>query len=231
MNAFDNRKITSTFEVINLDGEVIDSGFLDESGVSFRNVLEAAAWLTNEGASYSSSSEPVLNTWFYFESWDHKTGELTKTNYHPKGFSQDEIESLSFAVESGLFIETPSELTHTSVEEWEAFAKANVDLEKPSLIAKYLDRFAEDNLFKEKSEFKASMPKDFEVEIADLFPGCAFCQLTDIDAVYFGVTRNPVLKTQIDDGKLRYDLISVTDFLAQARTRSDENNDTPSHTI
>lgn len=222
------KRIKVTFETSNADGDVIDQGFEDAEGRSFDNILEAATWLTDEGAIFPSASDAKGTIWFTSEAnVDYSSGQATSRSFHPTGFSRNELNSLFFAVTHASNLGNPMVLDKALVDDFEEYARSfRVDEEGIITAATdkklvghhqavaYIEKFAGPVV---NSELKASIAKEAEVSPEDFFPGQTFIELAPRDAIYFGLTDRPILVSTITaDSAVSHQFLSRSEIKAQA---------------
>jgi len=224
----DGKRIKVTFETSNPDGDVIDQGFEDEIGQSFNNVLEAATWLTDEGAVHPSASDAKGPIWFTSDDHtDFKTGEATRRSFHPTGFTQNELNSLYFAVQNIMNLGNPMVLDNALVDDFEEYARTfKVDDDGIIIAATdkrlvgahqavaYIERFAGPAV---NNQLKASLANEAKVSADDFFPGQTFIELSPRDAIYFCLTDRPILVSTITaDNSISHQFLSRAEIKAQA---------------
>jgi hypothetical protein len=222
------KRIKVTFETSNADGDVIDHGFEDAEGCAFDNILEAATWLTDEGAVFPSASDAKGTIWFTSEdNTDFTTGEATRRSFHPTGFTQNELNSLFFAVEQSRNLGNPMVLDKTMVEDFEEYARTfSVDEDGIVTAAAdrrlvgnhqavaYIEKFAGPVL---SDHLKASLASEAEVATEDFFPGQTFIELAARDAIYFGLTDRPILVSTITaNSTVSHQFLSRAEIKTQA---------------
>lgn len=231
------RLITVSYEISDPEGNVIEQGFENETGQSFDNILEAATWLTDEGAVYPSASDAKGPLWFHSEDYvDHKTGQSTRRAFHPKGFTQTERDSLFYAVQSAQNLGNPMILSKAMVDEFEEYARTftvNEDGIVTSASDKnivgyhqavaYIEKFAGQIV---SDEFKTSLAREADIAPEDFFPGQTFIALEPRDAIYFGLTERPILISTITaDNTISHQFMSRAEIKAQAEEmKSDDVN-------
>ncbi len=230
------RLIKITYETCDPEGTIFDSGFENSEGVRFGNVLEAAAWLKDEGAVFASASTAEDTRWFSSEpSIDFETGIETTRAFHPQGFPDREIASLFYAVEGMSNSQTldGSSLSHCSLEAFEDFALLALKVDEENMInhaidtrlvgkhaiVAYLEQFGQPGLPRETYEFK-SMASHLGYNFRDFQSIGNFFRVLDLDAIYFGITATPIIHSGIQDGKTFHNLMSVKDFIELANANN-----------
>ncbi|TLX16280.1 hypothetical protein [Rhizobium sp. MHM7A] len=222
------KRIKVTFETSNPEGDVIDQGFEDAEGRAFDNVLEAATWLTDEGAIFPSASDAKGTIWFTSEDdTDFTTGQATRRSFHPIGFTQNELNSLFFAVSQGKSLGNPMVLDKAMVDDFETYARTFrvnddgiiTDATDKKLVGyhqavAYIEKFAGPVI---SNQLKASLAREAEVATEDFFPGQTFIELAARDAIYFGLTDRPILVSTITaDSTVSHQFLSRAEIRAQA---------------
>jgi hypothetical protein len=222
------KRIKVTFETSNPEGDVIDQGFEDAEGREFDNVLEAATWLTDEGAIFPSASDARGTIWFTSEAdTDYKTGQSTSRSFHPTSFTQSELNSLFFAVTQARNLGNPMVLDKAMVDDFEQYArsfKVNddgiiTDAADRKLVGQhqavaYIEKFAGPVV---SSELKASLATEADIAPEEFFPGQTFIELAARDAIYFGLTDRPILVSTITaDSTISHQFLSRAEIKAQA---------------
>jgi hypothetical protein len=222
------KRIKVTFETSNPEGDVIDQGFEDAEGQVFDNVLEAATWLTDEGAIFPSASDAKGPIWFTSDDdTNFTTGHVTRRSFHPTGFNQNELNSLFFAVSQAQNLGNPMVLDKALVDDFEKYARTfRVDEEGIVTHATdrrlvghhqavaYIEKFAGPSV---SPDLKASLAREAEVATDDFFPGQTFIELAPRDAIYFGLTDKPILVSTITaDGTVSHQFLSRAEIRAQA---------------
>jgi hypothetical protein len=223
----DEKLIKVTYEISDAEGTVIEQGYENETGETFENVLEAATWITDEGAIHPSASDAKGPIWFSSEDHvDHKTGQTTRRSFHPHGFTQNELNSLFFAVQSANNLGNPMMLGKAMVDEFEDYARSftvNEDGVVTSAADKrlvghhqavaYVEKFAGPIV---SNDFKASLAQEAEMAAEEFFPGQTFIELEPRDAIYFGLTDRPILVSTITaDSTVSHQFLSRRDIRAQ----------------
>ena len=227
-HSMNSKHIKVTFETSQPDGDVIDQGFEDAEGTSFDNILEAATWLTDEGAIFSSASDAKGPIWFTSEAQiDFETGNATTRSFHPTGFTQDELNSLFFAVTQGRNLGNPMVLDKALVEEFEEYAQSLQVDDNGIVIAApdkklvghhqavaYIEKFAGPVV---SNELKVALASEADLAPEDFFPGQTFIELAARDAIYFGLTDRPILVSTITaGGAVSHQFLSRSEIKAQA---------------
>lgn len=206
------RKITISYAIYEPEheGEPSERGWMDEAGVEFDSVLEAAVWLQKQGAVYPSSTVPSQHMWFYSElDTDLRTGRETERSFHPEGFSDRELATLSNVVHTMPRLGHPDSLEYCWADDWREFAHdlavdddgVIVSSPDPSLVgmpvvAAYVERFAVD--------------RGESVDWNEGPDGTECVCLGVNDAVYFSTLDRPVLVRHVSDTGISYSLETKT---------------------
>lgn len=237
-NTFRDKRIRVSVETIDADGNVIEQHMEDELGTIFDNILEAASWLSDEGAISASASTADATRWFSTEgAMNFKTGETTTKAYHPVGYTEAEMKTLFYTVEKMLNLGNPLTLDYRDIDDWEkvaAFYQADENgiIQSPRtpftgahVAVAYIDGYAP-SVKAATEALKEQIAKEAETN-DDVFPGQTFFELSARDAVYFKLTDRPVLVASIKDGSASYEFMSRDDLVSQAAAMKADNVNRP----
>ena len=197
-----SRIITKSYAVYgpDHDGDASERGWVDETGVEFENVLEAADWLRDEGAVHPSSSEPAARIWFDGEDdVNFASGRVTVASYHPSGFTDRELATLHAVVVKSVPLGHPDMLGYCFIDDLQAFQKDFVTDADGVIVESTDESYLGTPLAAAYVERFAGFGEDSPWEPTD--DGSVYVHLGLNDSVLFNVLDRPVLvRRQGEDG-------------------------------